>query len=244
MAQPQIWSPYCGIAPTPLEWLARWNLDPVLIAVLTAGALAAGRLPAPERRYAWAAAAVLAVLFVSPLCALSSALFSARVTHHVLLVGLAAPLIARALQPWTARLPGGPLAWTGVHAAIFWLWHAPSPYAAALSSDSLYWLMQLSLLGSAAGFWMSVQRAAAPLAIGVLFVSMVLMGLLGALITFAGAPLFGPHLATTEPWGLTALEDQQLAGLIMWAPASGIYLAAALARMARLIGPDAEPARP
>ncbi|HMP63845.1 MAG TPA: cytochrome c oxidase assembly protein, partial [Phenylobacterium sp.] len=73
---------------------------------------------------------------------------------------------------------------------------------------------------------------------------MVLMGLLGALITFAGAPLFGPHLATTESWGLTALEDQQLAGLIMWAPASGIYLAAALARMARLIGPDAEPARP
>ena len=29
-------------------------------------------------------------------------------------------------------------------------------------------------------------------------------------------------------WDLTPLEDQQLAGLIMWAPAAAIYLVAAL----------------
>ena len=55
------------------------------------------------------------------------------------------------------------------------------------------------------------------------------MGLLGALITFAGQPLYAPHFFTTEPWGLSALEDQQVAGLIMWAPSAGLYLAAALA---------------
>jgi putative membrane protein len=57
---------------------------------------------------------------------------------------------------------------------------------------------------------------------------MVQMGLLGALITFAGEPLYAPHLLTTAAWGLTPLEDQQLGGLIMWAPAAAVYLVAAL----------------
>ena len=49
-------------------------------------------------------------------------------------------------------------------------------------------------------------------------------GLLGALLTFAGRPLYAAHLSTTAAWGLTPLEDQQLAGLIMWIPASLIHL--------------------
>jgi len=34
------------------------------------------------------------------------------------------------------------------------------------------------------------------------------------------------HYATTAAWGLTPLEDQQLAGLIMWIPAGLAYLVA------------------
>ena len=49
------------------------------------------------------AVGVLAVAFISPPCALSSALFSARVVHHALLVAVAAPLLARA---WPARRAG------------------------------------------------------------------------------------------------------------------------------------------
>lgn len=244
MPRTQIWSPYCGVAPAPAELLARWNLDPVVLVLLLIGSMAALRLPKAERSYAWAAVGVMAIAFVSPLCALSSALFSARVVHHVLLVGLAAPLIARALssQPW--RAPGGPLSWTLIHGAVFWLWHSPPAYAAALSSDLLYWVMQASLLGSAWAFWASLQRVSAPTAVGALLLSMVQMGLLGALITFAGQPLFAPHLLSTAAWGLSAHEDQQLAGLIMWAPASAIYLGAALARLGRMLGPDPLVGRP
>jgi putative membrane protein len=65
------------------------------------------------------------------------------------------------------------------------------------------------------------------------------MGLLGALLTFTGQPLYAPHFASTTPWGLTPLEDQQTAGLIMWAPAAAVYLAAALLMLGRWIGPDA-----
>src|SRR3546814_5393323 len=50
----------------------------------------------PARRRSFLAAiALLAVLFISPFCALTSALFSARVVHHVLLTACAAPLLAR-----------------------------------------------------------------------------------------------------------------------------------------------------
>ncbi len=59
------------------------------------------------------------------------------------------------------------------------------------------------------------------------------MGLLGAVITFARVPLYPPHFATTDPFGLSALADQQLAGLIMWVPATIPYLAAALLLIGR-----------
>ena len=51
-------------------------------------------------------------------------------------------------------------------------------------------------------------------------------------------PLYAPHLATTAPYGLSPLEDQQLAGLIMWVPASLPYLAVALLRLAGLFGSE------
>jgi putative membrane protein len=54
------------------------------------------------------------------------------------------------------------------------------------------------------------------------------MGLLGALIVFASRPLYTAHFASTWPWGLTPLADQQLAGILMWVPAILPYLAVGL----------------
>jgi putative membrane protein len=48
------------------------------------------------------------------------------------------------------------------------------------------------------------------------------------LITFAGRPLYAPHFVSTLSWGVSPLEDQQLAGITMWAPGSIAYLAAAM----------------
>lgn len=228
------WAPYCGVAPAAGEW--RWNLDPMLLGLLIAATgIAIWRTGGRERGLWLAALFVLSVGFVSPLCALSSALFAARTVHHVLLVAVAAPLIAWALP--SRRV--GPLALaTAMQAAVFWGWHAPAAYSAALSSDATYWAMQGSLLASAVWFWAGVRRASAPAAVGHLLIAMVAMGLLGALLTFAEQPIYAPHLLTTQAWGFTALADQQAAGLIMWAPAAAVYLAAALLVLGRWIGPD------
>ena len=230
------WTPYCGPAPTPGDWLALWNLDPRLIGVLVVGLTLSWRLAAPSRRGPiMIAFALMALLFISPLCRLSSALFSVRAGHHLLLVALVAPLLAYS-QPLRRA---GPLAVASVvHLALFWLWHAPQAYDAALSHDAAFWIMQLSLLGSGVWFWSALRAASAPAAVVALLGVMVGMGLLGALITFAGAPLYGPHLITTYAWGMTPLQDQQLAGLIMWAPGAFAYLAAAVVILGRWMGPS------
>lgn len=222
----QAWFPYCGAAPGPQEWLARWNLDPLLLTALALLALWMWRAPAGARGGLWGAWSLTVLLYVSPLCALSSAFFTVRVVHHFALVLAVAPLLAWGLA-WR-RLPAPLWTCTALSVAVFWLWHAPAPYAAALSSDALYWLMQATLLASATAFWVAVRRAAPAAGLAAILVTMVLMGLLGALITFAAQPLYAPHVASTLAWGISPLDDQQLAGVLMWAPGSLAYLAAAL----------------
>jgi putative membrane protein len=169
---------------------------------------------------------VLFIAFVSPLCAATVALFSARAVHHVLLVVVAAPLLALAGSGRDVR-PASPLGLPLLLATgVFYSWHLPPLYDTALESTAVYWLMQATLLGSATWFWASALsvRTAPATALLAMVASAALMGLLGALLTFAPQPLYAAHLITTAAFGLTPLEDQQLAGLVMWVPALLPYL--------------------
>ncbi len=220
---------YCGAAPLPDQLWSSWNLDPILIAVL---AVAAGlfwqhrRTLPTDRIWGLIGFGVLLLAFVSPLCALTNALFSARTVHHLLLIVMAAPLFAMALANGR-QSDRSPMPALLCSTALLWFWHWPPAYSAALTDSVIYWLMQVSLLGAAIWFWCRVLRSsdkpvAALLAI---LAAMTQMGLLGAILTFAPAPLYAEHLATTAAYGLSAHEDQQLAGLIMWVPAMLPYLA-------------------
>jgi putative membrane protein len=220
---------YCGPAAIPGDFWTRWNSDPLLIVALAALALAVASGRSRDARAGCAAIAVLLVVFVSPLCTLSSALLSARILHHVLLIAAAAPLLALAFpqrRPWRPPL----FALVVVHALIVWLWHVPGAYVWGLASVPAYWLMQGSLLGSAWLMWRAIlvptaQPGPALVALGA---TVGQMGLLGALIVFAQRPLYRVHFASTWPWGLTPLADQQLAGLLLWVPAILPYLGVGL----------------
>ncbi|MCG6114296.1 MAG: cytochrome c oxidase assembly protein [Mesorhizobium sp.] len=240
---PQSYDPYCGPPPVPGGIWTSWNFDPWLLvavgvtlafcaAVSTRGVLAReGRLTSSLALF------VLFIAFVSPLCALSTALFSARVLHHVLLVAAAAPLLALAFpaRPFLRQVPLTALFLA--HTLAMWVWHAPSPYAFALYSHAAYWLMEGTLFVTALLMWQSIlARWSHPGAVSIaLLGSVVQMGMLGALITFAARPMYEPHLTTTLPFGLTPLADQQLAGLLMWVPASLPYIAAALVVLSRFL---------
>jgi len=97
---------YCGAPPLPAELWARWNLDPLLIGTLVIVMLVALRaaMNAPDGCH-WspktfvAGWAIGAAALISPLCALSVSLFSARVGQHMILAAVVAPLIAISLPP-------------------------------------------------------------------------------------------------------------------------------------------------
>jgi putative membrane protein len=230
-----MWTPYCGEAPSPEVWLSRWNLEPVLGTMLVLLAMLLWHPAAWQdaasvnrRRALQCAWALTVLLYVSPLCALSSAFFTVRVVHHMVLVLAVAPLLALGMAPWLRRLPAPLCICAAAAALVFWTWHTPALYAVALSSVPAYALMQLTILVSAVGFWAAVQRAEPAGALAAILATMVSMGLLGALITFAQQPLYEPHFASTLAWNVAPLEDQQRAGIVMWAPGSFAYLFAAL----------------
>lgn len=232
--------PYCGTPPSPETLLSRFNLDPVLIAVLIVAAIL--HLWCVRRRdgryLAGAGWGVAGAALLSPLCALSVSLFAARVGQHMVLILCAAPLLALAtpaVSPRWAR-PGLWLATFAFFIAL-WFWHMPAPYDATFEHTTIYWAMHLTLFGSAVALWRALLRSPRQVGGDVLLagaLTSMQMGFLGAILTTASRALYFPHLATTQIWGLTPLQDQALGGVLMWVPGILLFLAAAIYALARL----------
>ena len=232
--------PYCGAAPMPGALADRFNLDPVLVGALMAVCLWHwfALKKDQNRYYALGGWLIAAAAFLSPLCALSVSLFSARVAQHMILVLAAAPLIALGLPRPHPGKTSWPL-WSGSALFFFalWIWHMPVPYGATFTSVGIYWSMHLTLFGSAVYLWRELlhharERTVAALAAGTF--TFVQMGFLGAVLAFADHPMFKWHFSTTQVWGLTPLQDQQLGGVFMWVPGTALFLWTAIRSVARL----------
>jgi putative membrane protein len=224
--------PYCGPAPSAENLFAAWNLDFPLLAAGVCLVVTLYRLQ-PRRRFLQPGllSILLVIAFVSPLCAFSTALFSARTIHHIVVGSLAAPLIAALMLTKAHVLTKVPAeAVFLLHTAIYWLWHLPFGYAFALSGPAQYWLMQGTFIAASVWLWcLFLSRSVSVVtAVGLALGTMLQMGLLGALLTFAPYPLFEAHLATTQAFGLTPLQDQQLSGVLMWTLGFTPYIAVAL----------------
>jgi PQQ-dependent catabolism-associated beta-propeller protein len=103
-----------------------------------------------------------------------------------------------------------------------------------LRSDLVHTLQHVCFLGSALLFWWAlIHGPQGALGYGAaalyVFTTSIHSGILGALLTFAGRVIYPAYLESTASWGLSALEDQQLGGLIMWVPAGLVYIVAGLA---------------
>ncbi|MCC5956743.1 MAG: cytochrome c oxidase assembly protein [Natronohydrobacter sp.] len=209
---------YCGPAPVPRDlWLA-WNFDSSLILGLgfcvISGIWLLRHATATRQRAFAVASSGAVVAFVSPLCALTVALFAARAGHHLILLSVIAPALAIAIP--VLRMPAAASFLT--LSAALWAWHIPAIYSAAWDSAAVYWAMQFALLLPAWAFWSVILSGQSWRDIAWLMPLVAQMGFLGAILTFAGRPFYLEHLAVAERFGLTALQDQQLAGLIMWVP--------------------------
>jgi putative membrane protein len=204
----------------------------------------------------------LFVALVSPLHPWGSMLFSAHMTQHELLMLVAAPLLvlARPMLPMLHALPhlfahalghvsnrpwwrttwttvSHPLVAWLIHAVVLWGWHAPALFQATQRSEWIHAAQHISFIAAAVLFWWSLihaRRGAAAYGAAVLymFTTALHSGLLGALLTFTKTVWYPVYQGRTEAWGITALQDQSLGGLIMWVPACTVYIIAGLALFA------------
>lgn len=196
----------------------------------------------------------LAAALISPLHWLGEHLFTFHMIEHEVLMAISAPLMVIA-RPVGALMWGLPAAFrrsaaaamrtnvaqsvwewisrgttaTMLHAIAIWAWHAPVLFDSAVTNVALHRLQHLSFFATALLFWWSVLwRSNHGVAAWHLFLTMLHTSILGALMALAPHVLYAAQTRTAETWGLTPLEDQQLAGLVMWIPAGTIYAGAAL----------------
>lgn len=198
--------------------------------------------------------AVLAVVWGGPLPSLAAHSFTAHMTMHMSVVALAAPLIALGIAgtalDGTARLPWlfAPLLAAMFEFAVVWGWHMPALHGAARAGGLVLVAEQGSFLAVGLLLWLSCfgRASGGTLAgaligtIGLLVTSMH-MTLLGALIAFAGRPLYG-HAHGGDP--SSAVADQQMGGVIMLLAGGLVYLAGGLTLMARVVLADERRATP
>lgn len=191
-------------------------------------------------------AAVVALM--GPVEAAAHDLFAAHMVQHLVLILLIAPLLiaARPLRvigsaasltlrrrsvAWAegslGRALRSPLVVGSFMVSALAAWHAPPLYEAALRSQPIHVGEHASFLVAALAFWAAVLgRRPAGTRAALTFAVFLFSGALGALMTFSGTVLYPGHGGGPSAWGLTPLEDQQLAGVIMWIPSGASYVVA------------------
>lgn len=208
---------------------------------------------------------LLLVALVSPVDAVSETILSAHMVQHVLLVAAAPPLLVlgRPHLAWAAGLPSGlrgPLLQSGparrlygaldylsrpapatlLHGAALWIWHAPSAFELGRADRWMHAFEHLCFFGTALLFWRAIIAAAATARAAIAGMAAALAtlvhgGFLSALLGLSPEPIYPASTFWAPLWGMTPLEDQQLAGAIMWVPAGAAYLVAGLLLASRLV---------
>ena len=209
----------------------------------------------------WSGWAALVIALVSPVHYLGEHLFTFHMIEHEIVVAVAAPLIvaARPVGVLVWGLPrrfrreamkimrSGPVekTWeivtagfvaTALHGLAIWVWHVPAFFDATVTNILLHRLQHLSFFVTAIFFWWAVTwKVGRGAAAWHLFATMMHTSILGALIALAPRVAYVMQTRYAPEWGLTPLEDQQLAGVVMWVPGGIVYAAAALAIVAMWI---------
>jgi putative membrane protein len=210
-----------------------------------------------KSRYFFAGFGLIILSFASPLRFLGeNYLMSAHMTSHVLILLIAAPLLVlgvpeitgnKYLDPFSELLIRHPwLPWmAGV--CIMWFWHIPiifnrlfeGRFANIFHNIHLISLVLSGILFSWPVLGPIKTKRIAPLnAVLYLSAACIFCSILGLLITFAPSDIYTRYNHIHDRFGflnmirnengISAIVDQQMAGLIMWVPGCIIYLTASM----------------
>jgi putative membrane protein len=138
------------------------------------------------------------------------------------------------------------------HPVVCWLgaaltltvWHVPTAFMLALQSAGWHAVEQASFLATGLLFWWPVIRPwpnAGPsrwLILLYLFLATLPCDILSGFLVFCDRVVYPVYFSSSQPFGLSALEDQQCAGALMWTCVTVGYLIAGTVLAARLLSPQ------
>jgi cytochrome c oxidase assembly factor CtaG len=176
------------------------------------------------------------VALVSPVDGLGDQLMLMHMLQHILLLDVAPILLILGLtkvlmRPATRRLHAlerraGVIAHPAfavlAYAGLMWLWHLPAMYDAALRDANVHVLEHLCFSAAGGLYWWHLLspirsrhrlRGLGPIAYMV--ATKLLVGILGIALAFAPTAIYPFYEHHPHYWGLSAIEDQSMAGLLM-----------------------------
>jgi putative membrane protein len=171
-------------------------------------------------------------------------LFSAHMIQHLMITLIMPPLLLAGTPAWlyrpllrhgwiwrTARALTAPLAAFAIYNVVLSVWHLPRFYNWALVDHNVHVVQHLMFMAAAVLVWWpavnpvpELTRLQPPIRLLYLFALGIPMSMISALITLSSDVLYEWYAAAPRVFeNLSALDDQQLGGLIMWIPAMKIY---------------------
>ncbi len=199
--------------------------------------------------------ALLFIALISPVDRLGEQLATMHMVQHLLLadlvpICLTLALTKHILRPVTRQIHrierkagpfGHPAFGVVAYVGAMWAWHVPALYNAAVEHSSIHALEHLSFAAAGLLYWwhlLSPIRSRMRLSgIGpVLYMAStkILVGFLGILLAFSPEILYSVYETDGTRWGMSTLDDQHVAGLVMALEQSiimGIALAYLFIRM-------------
>ncbi len=228
--------------PEPYAWSVHLEATLPVLALAIGYVVALRRFRAGAWRIACFGAGVAMLLStaVTPLDALSYHLLSAHLLQNVVLAEWAPALLVLGVPPGLARevanMPGWAALTRPAVALPLWLttyfvWHVPALYDAALREPALLHLEHLAYLVAGTLFWWSVLQETphAPSSghrAAYLFAGFVLASPLGLLLALVPEAVYAFYVDGPRLWGLSALTDQQIAGVTMAGEQAVVFFAA------------------
>lgn len=170
----------------------------------------------------------------------STLLLAASNSGGVLAWGLPRPLRHALAGSWKSPLQRlwksltQPLAATAIQAVVMWAWHAPPLFDRALESFGWHIAQHAFFFLSSLLFWWAMlhpreRGSGYGVSAACLFATSLVGGALGALMSFSSSPWYADYAAMGMTGiGLDPVDDQRLAGLIMWIPGGLVHGLAAL----------------
>jgi cytochrome c oxidase assembly factor CtaG len=227
---------------SPWSWHLAWGELLVVALVGGAYAVAVRRYPTSRvRTAAFAAGLVLAAaVLVTPVATVAlHYLLAAHLLQNValaewvpalLVLGIAPPLGAALTRSRAVRWATYPLVALPAWLVTYAVWHVPAVYDAALRNHALLALEHVCYLAAGLLLWWPVfqdvphdlQSAHRAAYVGAAF---LLGSPIGLLLTFLPSPVYEFYEEAPRLWEISALADQQIAGVVMSASEAIVFFA-------------------